>query len=46
MDFIFRAEDVGIGVSKVISFGNALVLESADYLEFLGQDDNTTSIGL
>lgn len=46
MDFIFRAEDVGIGVSKVISFGNALVLESADYLEFLGQDDTTTSVGM
>ena len=46
MDFIFRAEDVGIGVSKVISFGNALVLESPDYLEFLGQDANTTSVGM
>ena len=46
MDFIFRAADVGIGVSKVISFGNALVLESADYLEFLGQDESTNSIGM
>ena len=46
MDFIFRAADVGIGVSKVISFGNALVLESADYLEFLGQDESTNTIGM
>ena len=46
MDFIFRAADVGIGVSKVISFGNALVLESADYLEFLGQDESTNAIGM
>ena len=46
MDFIFRAADVGLGVSKVISFGNALVLESADYLEFLGQDESATAIGM
>ena len=46
MDFIFRAGDVDLGVSKVISFGNALVLESPDYLEFLGNDDSTTAVGM
>lgn len=46
MDFIFRASDTGLGVSKVISFGNALVLDSPDYLEYLAEDEDTKTIGM
>lgn len=37
------APSMGIGFSKVISFGNAAVLDSTDYLESL-KDDGETSI--
>ncbi len=35
----------GIGLSKAISFGNAAVLDSSDYLEYLGEDEETKIIG-
>jgi len=34
----------GIGLSKVISFGNALTLGAADYLEYLATDPQTSII--
>ena len=36
----------GIRVSKSVSYGNAVVLDSADYLEYLGQDEQTEVIGI
>lgn len=43
-NFIRYARMRGIGVSKVISFGNGLLLESADFLEYLAQDPDTRII--
>lgn len=34
----------GIGLSKVISFGNGVMLESTDFLEYLAQDPDTKII--
>lgn len=36
----------GINASKVFSFGNALTLDSTDFLEYLAQDDETRIIGM
>ena len=36
----------GTGISKAISFGNAAVLDSTDYLEYLEGDEDTRVIGL
>ncbi|HSR13961.1 MAG TPA: CoA-binding protein [Thermodesulfobacteriota bacterium] len=36
----------GMGISKAVSFGNAAVLDSTDYLEYLAGDDETKVIGL
>lgn len=36
----------GIKISKMISYGNATVLDNPDYLEYLLQDDKTKIIGM
>jgi acyl-CoA synthetase (NDP forming) len=36
----------GMGISKAVSFGNAAVLDSSDYLEYLSEDEETRVIGL
>ncbi|MDP3879134.1 MAG: CoA-binding protein [Dehalococcoidales bacterium] len=36
----------GLGVSKSVSFGNGIVLDSADYLEYLGRDADTRIIAM
>jgi len=36
----------GIKVSKSVSYGNAVVLDSADYLEYLAEDEDTKIIGM
>lgn len=36
----------GIRCSKTVSFGNAVVLDASDYLEYLAQDAETEVIGL
>lgn len=41
-----QAEGLGICFSKVVSFGNGLVLESADFLDYLGADPETEVIGM
>ncbi len=40
-----HAHFMGFGISKAVSFGNATVLDSSDYLEYLAGDDNTRAIG-
>jgi len=42
--FSHYAPDYGIHFSKVISFGNAYVLDSTDYLEYLAVDPETSII--
>ena len=39
------ATDAGVGISKLISSGNEADLHMEDYLEYLGQDPETTVIG-
>ncbi|MFH1486236.1 MAG: hypothetical protein ABIH46_09210, partial [Chloroflexota bacterium] len=36
----------GVKVSKSVSYGNAIVLDSPDYLEYLAQDEDTRVIGM
>ena len=41
-----HAHFTGMGISKAVSFGNATVLDSSDYLEYLADDEDTRVIGL
>ncbi len=43
-DFTMYSSKFGIYFSKAISFGNALTLDSTDFLEYLAQDDDTEII--
>jgi acyl-CoA synthetase (NDP forming) len=43
---LFAARAKGFGLSKFISVGNQADLTTADYLEYLAQDDDTRVIGL
>ncbi|MFC1951302.1 CoA-binding protein [Chloroflexota bacterium] len=36
----------GIKISKSVSYGNAVVLDSTDYLEYFAEDDETEIIGM
>ena len=36
----------GVKVSKLVSLGNAIVLDVPDYLEYLGQDPDTKMVGM
>jgi acyl-CoA synthetase (NDP forming) len=40
-----HAHFTGMGISKAVSFGNATVLDSSDYLEYLIDDEDTRVIG-
>ena len=40
-----HAHFMGMGLSKAVSFGNATVLDSPDYLEYLSEDEETRVIG-
>jgi acyl-CoA synthetase (NDP forming) len=44
--FSLEAHLQGIDISKSVSFGNGIVLDSADYLEYLGRDPETKVIGM
>ncbi|MFQ5933267.1 MAG: CoA-binding protein [Dehalococcoidia bacterium] len=46
MNFSLIGAQNGIKISKMVSFGNAIVLDSPDYLEYLGQDPDTKVIGM
>ena len=46
INFSLYGASQGLKLSKVISYGNAVVLDSPDYLEYLLQDDETTIIGM
>jgi acyl-CoA synthetase (NDP forming) len=43
-DFSNYAAGFGIGFSKIVSFGNALTLDSTDFLEYLARDAKTEII--
>lgn len=40
-DFLSYCEERGLGFSKVVSFGNALDINEADLLEYMGEDEET-----
>jgi acyl-CoA synthetase (NDP forming) len=40
----YASERLGVHFSKVFSYGNALTLDSTDFLEYLAQDDKTQII--
>jgi len=44
-DLISRGENMGLRFSKVVSAGNCIDLDHADYLEYLAQDEETKAIG-
>ena len=44
--FSFAAPYNGLPITKLIGFGNGVVLESADYLEFFAADPKTEAIAL
>jgi acyl-CoA synthetase (NDP forming) len=46
INFSLYGASQGLKLSKVISYGNGVVLDSPDYLEYLLQDDETTIIGM
>ncbi len=41
---ILRAPVEGVGISKAVSFGNAIVADAVDYLDYLAHDDETKVI--
>ncbi len=44
--FSLVGQQNGIRISKSVSYGNAAVLDSTDFLEYLGADPETTIIGM
>ena len=44
--FSLMAQRNGIRISKSVSYGNAAVLDSTDFLEYLGSDEETRIIGI
>lgn len=46
MNFSLMGAVHGVKVSKLVSFGNAIVLDAPDYLEYMGQDTETRIIGM
>ena len=44
--FSLEAHLQGMNVSKSVSFGNGIILDSADYLEYFGHDPETKAIGM
>lgn len=46
MHFSLVGATRGIHCSKLISFGNGIILEAADYLDYLAADDETRVIGM
>ncbi|MQG21506.1 MAG: hypothetical protein FI725_05885 [SAR202 cluster bacterium] len=44
--FMAEAEDNGVPISKVVSMGNGIVLDSSDYLDYFEQDEQTRVVGM
>ena len=42
--FLKHAPDFGFGISKVISYGNGLMLDAVDFVEYLADDPETSII--
>lgn len=46
LSFSLEAHFQGVDISKSVSFGNGMVLDSADYLEYFGQEPESKVIGM
>ncbi len=46
MNFSLEAHLQGVDVNKSVSFGNGIVLDSAEFLNYFGQDDEIRAIGM
>jgi len=46
LTFALEAHREGVDVNKSVSFGNGVVLDSTNYLEYFGQDPEITVIGM
>lgn len=46
MDFVMAAHDAGVRLGKAVSFGNGIVLENADYLEYFAGDPATEYLAM
>jgi len=46
INFSLEAHLQGVDVNKSVSFGNGVVLDAAEYLEYFGQDDGIRVIGM
>jgi len=46
IEFSFEAHDQGVDINKSVSFGNGVVINAADYLEYFNQDDDNKIIGM
>jgi acyl-CoA synthetase (NDP forming) len=46
MGFLMHGPDFGFGISKAISYGNALTLDAPDFVEYLAGDSDTQVIGM
>jgi acyl-CoA synthetase (NDP forming) len=44
--FAFEAHNQGVDINKSVSFGNGIVLDSTDYLEYFGRDPEIKVIGM
>lgn len=44
--FAMQGHHQGVDINKAVSFGNGAVLDSADFLEYFGHDDNIGVIGM
>ncbi len=46
INFSLYGTSQGLKINKVVSYGNGVILDSPDYLEYLLQDQGTTMIGM
>ncbi len=46
INFALEAHLQGVDINKSVSFGNGTVLDSAEYLEYFGQDEEISVIGM
>lgn len=46
INFSLEAHLQGVDISKSVSFGNGTVLDSAEYLDYFGRDENIKAIGM
>jgi len=46
MNFSLEAHLQGVDINKSVSFGNGIILDSAEFLDYMGRDDGIRAIGM